>query len=333
MSTDPISVIGVVTTCKRPATLRTLLGSLKEAGPLRKVIVVDNGPDAETETLCREQPFPVLYDRPGRNLGCGGGIGRGLMLGSQDPGVTHFCCFDDDAYATPGAVEALVGGMIAAEADLAVPLILNAEGYISWPPGLLERQPWHALLRGRLAPAQYRAAFGLGPVPFSWAPWMTLALSASVVRECGYPRDDFWLGAEDLEYTLRLTYRHRGVLVPAAVCCHVPPPMPGGNDLGGPHYLKHCLMLENLSYMTTRLPHARRILRHLPGNYWRFVRTFGCNAATVRDGWLAWWRGAVRGKPAGIAGDSWKEKMSEAYMGQRAANPPASPAATVSNTE
>jgi GT2 family glycosyltransferase len=311
-------VAGVVAAYKRPAMLRTLLDSMKEAGRLSKMIVVDNGFDAQTEAICREQPFPVLYHRPDRNLGCGGGVGRGLTLGLQDPDITHLCCFDDDAHATPGAVEALIRGMIAVEADVAVPLVVNAEGYIGWTPGLQEGQASRTLRRSRLRPAEYRAACGLGAVPFSWAPWPVVALSARVVRECGIPRDDFWLCAEDLEFTLRLTYRHRGVLVPAAVCRHLPPPSSGGDDVESPHYLRFCLMLQNASYIATRLPHARRILRNLPGNYWRFLRTFGCNAATVRDVWAAWWRGAMRGKPAGIPGaDGFKQRFLSLGGGQR----------------
>jgi hypothetical protein len=69
-------------------------------------------------------------------------------------------------------------------------------------------------------------------------------------------------------------------------------------------------MLQNISYISTRLPHARRIFRHLPGNFRRFLRTHGCTPASLRDGWLAWWRGAVRGKPAGTPGfDGFKNRF------------------------
>jgi hypothetical protein len=126
-----------------------------------------------------------------------------------------------------------------------------------------------------------------------------MAVSAQAVRQCGYPREDFWLCAEDIEFSMRLTYRNRGVLIPDSVCSHLPPPSSGGEEPGGAHYLRFCLLLQNLSYITTRLAHARRALKHLPGNYLRFIRTFGLNGATIRDASLAWWRGAVRGKPAG----------------------------------
>ena len=295
---------------KRPAQLRNLLASLTSAGPVRRVVVVDNGLDAETEAACRQAPVPVLYHRPAANLGCGGGAAQGLKLGLQLAGASHFCLFDDDAEATPGAVEALVQGMVAAQADLAVPLITNAEGYVSWFSGLQEPLAWKTIRRPGLTPKAYLEACGPRPVPFTWACWPALALSARAVTHCGYPRDDFWLCAEDLEYTLRLTYHYRGVMVPTAVCRHLPPPSSGGSDLGGSHYLHACLQVQNLSYICTRLPHARRALRHLPGNYLRLFRIFGFSPAPLRDAFLAAWRGALLGKPGGVAGgDGFKHRF------------------------
>lgn len=301
--------------------LRGLLQSLAGTKCLRYVVVVDNAFNAATEAVCQASPVPVHYERPDRNLGCGGGAAYGLKLGLQDPAVSHFCLFDDDAEATPGAIDSLLEGMTAASADLAVPLVLDRQGHIAWYPGLQPRQPWEIIRRPSLTPEDYRRLCGSEPVAFTWAPWPVMALSARSVRECGFPRDDFWLCAEDLEFTLRLTRRYKGVLVPAAVCVHHPPvaqaePAAAAHGsshtdaLGGPHYLRFCLMLQNLSYICTRLPHARRALRHLPGNYLRFIRTFGLGPATLRDCWLALWRGAAKGKPAGSEGaDGFKRRF------------------------
>jgi hypothetical protein len=200
--------------------------------------------------------------------------------------------------------------MNAASASVAVPLVLNKEGHISWFAGLREPKPWAVIRRPGLTPAEYCRVCGTDPVPFTWAPWPVMAVSAQAVRERGYPRDDFWLCAEDIEYSLRLTYRDRGVLVPTAVCRHLPPAASGGDNVGGAHYMRFCLLLQNLSYITTRLPHARRSVRHLPGNYIRFFCIFGLGRSTVRDAWLTWWRGAVRGKPAGTTGcDGFRQRF------------------------
>jgi GT2 family glycosyltransferase len=302
VSSETATIVGVVAAYKRPGHLRNLFRSLKDAGPLRKLIVVDNGMDAQIEAVCREAPIAVDYHRPERNLGCGGGVGRGLALGLEEKDATHFCLFDDDAEATAGALSALLEGLESAKAELAVPLIVTSEGHICWFPGLTESGPWQTIRQPHLTPEAYRAACGLGTVPFKWAPWPVLLLRASVVRECGFPRDDFWLCAEDVEYTLRLTYGHKGVLVPGAVCRHLVPPSSTGDELEGPHYLRFCLMLQNLSYICTRLPHARKAFRHLPGNYARFLRTFGWNRSSLRDVTMAFWRGGIRGKAAGMIG-------------------------------
>ena len=323
------SVVGIVAAYKRPAMLHSLLRSLIGNRCLRYVIVVDNGSDPETENLCRSAPVPARYERPDHNLGCGGGAARGLELGLKDPAATHFCLFDDDAEATPGAIDALIEDMSRASADVAMPLVLDQKGHIAWFPGLRQSLPWKVIRQSGLTPEAYRRLCGDAPVPFTWAPWPVLALSARSVRECGYPRDDFWLCAEDLEYTLRLTHKFTGVLVPSSVCFHRPPSAGTAdgsstadpNALGGSHYLRFCLMLQNLSFSCTRLPHARRALRHLPGNYLRFLRTFGLHTATLRDTLLALWRGVAKGKPAGVQGaDGFKQrflKLNSAASGQR----------------
>jgi GT2 family glycosyltransferase len=301
MNAATVSAVGIISTFKRPRLLGRLLATLKDAG-IRKVIVNDDGLDDETEAVCRAAPLPVQYHRPERNLGCGGGIGRALSIGLRDPNTTHFCLFDDDAEASPGSVSVLLEGMREAKAELGVPTVLNAEGHVQWFAGLQEPKAWKTIRRPGLTPEQYQAECGLEPVRFTWAPWPVMALSAGVVRECGYPREDFWFYVEDIEYSLRLTHRHLGVFVPGAICRHLPPVTSGGNEIEGPHYLRFCLMLQNLSYTCTRLRHARRALRHLPGNYLRFLRTFGPHPAVLRDMALAWWLGAVRGKPAGVPG-------------------------------
>src|SRR5262249_9984805 len=150
--------------------------------------------------------------RPERNLGCGGGVARGLELGLAQGTATHFCLFDDDAQATPGGVDALIRGMNAMSASAAGPPVLNGNGCVSWFPGLKQRQAWQTIRRPGLTPEEYRRVCGTMPVPFSWSPWPVMAVSAQAVKQCGYPRDDFWLCAEDIEYSLRLTYRNLGVL-------------------------------------------------------------------------------------------------------------------------
>src|SRR3979411_1616280 len=96
-------VLGIVAAYKRPEMLRALLESVRDSTLLREVIVVDNGFQEEVASLCRAAATPVRYHRPERNLGCGGGVTRGLELGLREEKVTHFCFFEDEAQAAPGA--------------------------------------------------------------------------------------------------------------------------------------------------------------------------------------------------------------------------------------
>ncbi len=323
MSAETESVVGIVATYKRPLEFKRLLDSLAADGTVRRLVVVDNGSDSETEQVCRASPIPVQYHRPSHNLGCGGGVGRGLSLALQDGSAGYLCLFDDDAEVAPGAVRCLFRGMKAASADLAVPLVESSEGRIILCPGLTQRTAFQTFMQPGLTAAQFLAQRGPDPLPFHWAPWPILALTSRVVKECGYPREDFWLVGEDLEYTLRLTFRHLGVLVPEAVCRHLPPSRGATNNREA-DYLRRCLMVQNFSYLSTRLPHGRRGLRYVPGHYYWMFRNFGWRPTVLRDALLAAWRGGVCGKPGGTAGyDQFKQRFLHATQHQnKQAEPP-----------
>lgn len=304
MTEQPARVVCVVATYRRPRTVELLLRSLvRPDNDVQRVFLVDNADDAETAQVVANAVVPVERLVPPSNLSCGGGVKRGLQEALHDPHATHFWLLDDDAMAFPGALEVLLKGLREAQAEAAVPAVLDAKGKISWCPGLLEEEPNRVLQRSKVTLEEYQKLFGSRPVPFSWAPWPSLLVTRRAIEGAGFPRDDFWLMGEDIEYTLRLTHQFKGVFVPDAACGHYPP-TPADNFEQGEirHRIKFCSMLQNTSYAALHLRHCRRIIRHLPGNYLRFLRTFGVSASTVSDAMQAFWRGAVRGKPGAAPG-------------------------------
>jgi hypothetical protein len=106
---------------------------------------------------------------------------------------------------------------------------------------------------------------------------------------------------EDLEFSLRVTHRFRGIYVPSAHVQHLPPDT-GASAAGATEYAKHRAMLQNLAYTSMRLAHGRPLLRTLPGNWARFVRTWGWRRQVAADVLSTLVQGALLGRPAGAHG-------------------------------
>lgn len=299
MSSEAASVWAVVAAYRRPEKLRLLLHSLRAEQPaLSGAIVVDNGNDAETARVIAEAPVPVRHLTPERNLGCGGGVAHGLRFGLAETSATHFWQLDDDATVGPGALAALLTAMTAAGADAAVPLIVNDEGRVCWFPGPLPHREWRTLGREVVTPAGFRTRFGEQPQRWSWSPWTSLLMRRRAIAKVGFPRDDYWFQGEDIEFTLRLSAHFQGVLVPTAVCVH----HTGRFTPDRAAFLKKCAQLQNNAYTFVHLAHGRRARRHLPGNFWRFLREEKFRPAALLAAAQGFWRGAVRGRPAGAPG-------------------------------
>jgi len=294
-------VVGVVATRKRPQELCRLLRSLEACSEaLGAVVVVDNGADDETRRVVENAGCETHYIAPVTNLGCGGGLRLAEKTTVEIFGdrFTHLWILDDDAEATPGALERLIAEMETESADVACPMIVDRHGRIGWFPGLLEPEKFNAI-RELATPGEFLARCGDGAVPFSWSTGVALLVSRRAAVEIGLHRDDYWMRGEDLEFSLRITGRYKGIFVPSATIRHLPPDAANPGPDGG-EYWKHAALLQNICYTSLRLSHGRRIIRTIPGNFRRFIKTW--KAASIGDALRAFWLGAVAGKPAGVKG-------------------------------
>jgi GT2 family glycosyltransferase len=258
-------------------------------------LVVNNSSDADTVRVARAAKVPTQIVDLGCNLGTAGGIAAGMQVLQRERTYTHLWILDDDACATPGALEAMLDALQRVHAEAASPLITDASGVVRWFPGPLPGRAWD-VVRSNPTPAEFVAECGDRPLPWHWAMWASLVLSRRAIEELGPPRLDLWYQYSDLEYTLRLTAKFRGVLAPRAVCPHLPPP-----ETMAQRREKDFLGLQNGNFVNVWLHHGWRALRHTPGNQVRYLRRHGVSATTVYEVAKAFWLGVILGRPAASA--------------------------------
>lgn len=287
-------VYAVVATYRRAELLQRLLLSLRAQGDdLRGLVLVDNGQEPASAALARQFPGDVRVLTPAENLGTGGGLGLGFGEILHHTDATHLWVLDDDVIAQPGALAQMLAAQSRSAAAAVSPLVPDARNLVKWFPGPLSQPAWD-VIRSGVTPEQFVAQCGTEPLRWNWATWASLLVTREAVEAVGLPRTDFWYQATDIEYTLRLSHKFPCVLAPVAVCLHLPPP-----ESIERRRLKDVWGLQNNAFLSVRLRHGWRALRHLPGNHYRFWKKYRLRGGALRESLSAFWRGAVCGMPVG----------------------------------
>ncbi len=288
-------VFVIIPAFRRPELLARALQSLEGQGPpLARVLVVNNSSDGETARVVAASRVPAAVLDFGCNLGTAGGIGAGLHEMLQDPLATHALVMDDDACVTAGAIATMLRVAGEAHAEAVAPLITDESGMVRWFPGPLAQPAWD-VVRQHPTPAEFLQRCGPAPLEWNWAIWASVLISRRAIAAVGYPRIDLWSQFTDLEYTLRVSARFKCVLAPEAVCEHLPPP-------GAPAELEWSKLffgLQSGNYVSFRLRHGWRFLRHLPGQHFRYLQHYRWQPRAWKDAAVALLGGALLGRTPG----------------------------------
>jgi len=291
-------VAALVATYRRPREIERLLTALAQTPlGLELVVIVDNAGCSATRVAAEVARCRTHYIAPGKNLGCGGGLRCAAEEALRIAGdrLTHLWVLDDDAVPNPDTLDALVTALERENADAACPLVVGPDDWVGWTPGFADSAK-HRAAKTRATPAEFRAQLGTEALDFTWTQGISLLVSRRAFDTLGPHRADFWVRGEDLEFSLRITAKYRGVFIPTVEVKHLPPPEIGTTSRDG-EYLRHAAMVQNVAFIGLRLVHGRRIAWTVPSNVVRFISTWGLRA--VPDALRAVWRGAVRGEPAG----------------------------------
>ena len=182
----PAVVTIVVTFNRRASLFETLDAVVQQTSPPSALIVVDNAADHSLAEAVTARYPAVSYLAAAGNLGPGGGFGVGLRRAESECTADWYWLLDDDS---PPALDSL---------EQALDLAQTLPG----PIGAIGLRGGH-VRRGRI-----RHDLPLGTVESPEEADFLLVdgsiVSAEAVRRAGYPRADFFIMMEDLEFSLRI---------------------------------------------------------------------------------------------------------------------------------
>lgn len=180
----PVLVAAVVVTYNRFDTLLTCLESVHaQRRPPDLIVVVDNASPDRTPALLRDRMPEIDVVEHTANLGVGAGMATGMERArSRNP--THYWMVEDDTTYSPDYLERALDAM---ERNPRIAML----GYSGWRcrHGLWRREP---------------VPDSTDPLPQDLVLLDGAVLRGDVVAECGYPRADYFMMIQDIEYPLRL---------------------------------------------------------------------------------------------------------------------------------
>ena len=208
----------VVVTFNRKALLvRCLEALLAQTAAVETILVVDNASTDGTPELLRERGFLELpqlrHLRMGENLGGAGGFAAGVGA-ARETDCDWIWLMDDDAEPRPDALARLLAAPEAQDPGTAAlcPKVVFADGRVDAPMRGDFRRRLRYLPAAAYRDGEHRA---LGFTSF-----VGPLVRAALARRLDLPRAEFFVWADDVEYSLRLRAHGRLVLVPESTVVH-----------------------------------------------------------------------------------------------------------------
>lgn len=188
--------MAVIATYDRAEILRRTLDAVEhQERPPDQVIVVDNGSSDGTIELLRTSYPRFRCIELGDNCGAGAALSKG-MKAEADPMPDAFWLLDDDTQPAPTALRVLLATLDRTE-GLDVGIVAPSGGVFR--RGIIHHLPWDELptLGG-----PRDSLDGLRSADF--VVYDGGLVTRQAVERVGYPRDDFFLIFDDLEYAMRV---------------------------------------------------------------------------------------------------------------------------------
>jgi len=194
MSADQTPRVAVVVvTYNRARVLSATLDAVRaQTMSPSGIVVVDNASSDETGALFVSPASDTTYIRCEENLGHSAGMARGLEW-AVGAGFDHAWMLDDDTAPHPNALERLWAAMSGS----------RDAGIVGLSGGVVRRGVIKHI-RGNSRPVTRRDVDGLPLVPCDFVLHDGAVLSLDVTRSVGFPRADFFIMLDEVEYCSRI---------------------------------------------------------------------------------------------------------------------------------
>ena len=212
-----MKIIALVVTHNRFVLLQQSIAALQQQTIPVEILVVNNGSTDQTAAWLSTQPLQVITQT---NQGASGGFFSGIKAAYQQ-GADWIWAMDDDTIPTPFALERLIQTANAVTTDLPKQPVGFVVSRANWTDGNPHRMNVPDFIKNKKE-AELLPQSDIG----SWqcvraASFVSLLLSRQAVATCGLPLREFFIWADDTEYTTRITRTgFLGVYAPESIVLH-----------------------------------------------------------------------------------------------------------------
>lgn len=204
-------VAAIVVTYNRKNMLLECIDHIKKQSISCDIIVIDNASTDGTKDELSEHiaDKSIIYFNTGKNVGGAGGFQFGLKK-AYELGYKYFWLMDDDTYVNEDALKGLLDTDSKLHGNYG---FLSSVAY--WKDGsLCKMNRQHINLRHRVTQVPEKE------IELLMASFVSFFTKRDIIEDIGLPIKEFFIWADDLEYSRRISKKYPCYLVPQSTVVH-----------------------------------------------------------------------------------------------------------------
>lgn len=201
-------VVAIVVTYNRKELLKKCIENLKKQTVSLDVLVIDNASTDGTKNLFKEEKQNIKYFNTGSNLGGAGGFNFGIKK-AVELGYKYLWILDDDTMPTETALEMFL--IKDRELDGKYGFLTSK---VLWKDKSICTMNIQKITKWRQV-----KKFNFEQ-EVQYASFVSLFIKASIIRQVGLPYKEFFIWADDWEYTRRISKIESCYYVPQSIVHH-----------------------------------------------------------------------------------------------------------------